>query len=165
MLAVVDTALETFDFVDPDRVGVIGGSYGGFMTSWIIGHTNRFKAAVSERAVNNLVSMFGASDIFWVFERQFGGPLWDNVDAYLERSRRRMRRTSRRRCSSHSENDLRCNIEQGEHLFNLLRLMGRTSSCCCFPAEGHEFLSRGGSPLHRVQRFDAILEWFGRYLT
>ena len=86
VMAVVDTALEKFDFIDPERLGVIGGSYGGFMTSWIIGHTNRFKAAVSERAVNNLVSMFGSSDLFWVFERQFGGPMWENVDAYLDRS-------------------------------------------------------------------------------
>ena len=86
VMAVVDTALETFDFIDPERLGVIGGSYGGYMTSWIIGHTNRFKAAISERAVNNLVSMFGSSDLFWVFERQFGGPLWENVDAYLEKS-------------------------------------------------------------------------------
>src|SRR5436190_3766289 len=64
VMAVADTATERFDFVDPERLGVIGGSYGGYMTSWIVGHTNRFKAAVSERAVNNLVSMFGSSDLF-----------------------------------------------------------------------------------------------------
>ncbi len=72
--------------------------------------------------------------------------------------------TSRRRCSIvHSENDLRCNIEQGEHLFTLLRLLGKETELLRFPAEGHE-LSRSGSPIHRVQRFEAILEWFGRYL-
>ncbi len=64
----------------------------------------------------------------------------------------------------HSENDLRCNIEQGEHLFPLLRLLGKEVEMLRFPAESHE-LSRGGSPLHRVQRFEAILEWFGRYLA
>jgi len=63
----------------------------------------------------------------------------------------------------HSENDLRCNIEQGEHLFTLLRLQGNDVEMLRFPGEGHE-LSRSGSPVHRVQRFDAILEWFGRYL-
>jgi dipeptidyl aminopeptidase/acylaminoacyl peptidase len=165
LMAVVDTAIEKYDFVDPEQVGVIGGSYGGFMTSWIIGHTNRFKAAISERAVNNLVSMFGSSDVFWVFERQFGGPLWENVDAYLERSPSTYAKDIETPVLVlHSEQDLRCNIEQGEHLFNLLRLMGKEVEMLRFPAESHE-LSRGGSPIHRVQRFEAILEYFGRYLA
>ena len=164
LMGVVDTALETFDFIDGDRLGVIGGSYGGYMTSWIVGHTNRFKAAVSERAVNNLVSMFGSSDLFWVFERQFGGPLWENVDAYLEKSPT----TYAMQIETpvlvlHSENDLRCNIEQGEHLFTLLRLLGKEVEMVRFPAESHE-LSRAGSPFHRVTRFETILEWFDRYL-
>jgi dipeptidyl aminopeptidase/acylaminoacyl peptidase len=165
VMAVVDTALERFDFVDPDKLGVIGGSYGGYMTSWIVGHTNRFKAAISERAVNNLVSMFGSSDVFWVFERQFGGPLWDNVDAYLERSPSTYAKNIETPVLVlHSENDLRCNIEQGEHLFNLLRLLGKEVELLRFPAESHE-LSRSGSPIHRVLRFEAVLEWFGRYIA
>jgi len=165
VLAVVDTALETFDFVDPDRIGVIGGSYGGYMTSWIVGHTKRFKAAISERAVNNLVSMFGSSDLFWVFERQFGGPLWENVDAYLERSPSTYAQDIETPVLVlHSEQDLRCNIEQGEHLFTLLRLLGKDVELLRFPAESHE-LTRAGSPIHRVARFEAVLEWFGRYLT
>jgi dipeptidyl aminopeptidase/acylaminoacyl peptidase len=165
VMAVVDTAIERFDLVDPDKLGVIGGSYGGFMTSWIIGHTNRFKAAISERAVNNLVSMFGSSDIFWVFERQFGGPLWDNVDAYLERSPSTYAKNIETPVLVlHSENDLRCSIEQGEHLFNLLRLLGKDVELLRFPAVSHE-LSRSGSPLHRVLRFEAVLEWFGRYIA
>ncbi len=165
VMAVVDTALERFDFVDPEQLGVIGGSYGGFMTSWIIGHTKRFRVAVSERAVNNLVSMFGSSDLFWIFERQFGGPLWEDVGAYLDRSPS----TYAHQMDTpvlvlHSEQDLRCNIEQGEHLFTLLRLLGKDVEMVRFPAESHE-LSRSGSPLHRVLRFEAILEWFGRYLS
>jgi dipeptidyl aminopeptidase/acylaminoacyl peptidase len=165
LMAVVDTAIERFDFVDPEQVGVIGGSYGGYMTSWIIGHTNRFKAAISERAVNNLVSMFGSSDVFWVFERQFGGPLWENVDAYLDRSPSTYAKNIETPVLVlHSEQDLRCNIEQGEHLFNLLRLMGKEVEMLRFPGESHE-LSRAGSPIHRVQRFEAVLEWFGRYFA
>jgi dipeptidyl aminopeptidase/acylaminoacyl peptidase len=165
VMAVVDTALANFDFIDPERLGVIGGSYGGFMTSWIIGHTNRFKAAISERAVNNLVSMFGSSDLFWIFQRQFGGPMWENVDAYLERSPS----TYAQQMDTpvlvlHSEQDLRCNIEQGEHLFTLLRLLGKDVEMVRFPGESHE-LSRGGSPIHRVVRFETILEYFGRYLA
>jgi dipeptidyl aminopeptidase/acylaminoacyl peptidase len=164
LMAVVDTALERYDFVDGERLGVIGGSYGGFMTSWIIGHTNRFRAAISERAVNNLVSMFGSSDLFWVFERQFGGPLWDNVDAYIDRSPS----TYAQQIDTpvlvlHSEQDLRCNIEQGEHLFTLLRLLGKEVELLRFPSESHE-LTRSGSPRHRVVRFEAVLDWFDRYL-
>jgi dipeptidyl aminopeptidase/acylaminoacyl peptidase len=165
VMAVVDTALEKFDFIDPERLGVIGGSYGGFMTSWIIGHTNRFKAAISERAVNNLVSMFGSSDLFWVFERQFGGPMWENVDAYLDRSPSTYAQQMETPVLVlHSEQDLRCNIEQGEHLFTLLRLLGKDVEMVRFPVESHE-LSRAGSPIHRVMRFETILEYFGRYLT
>jgi dipeptidyl aminopeptidase/acylaminoacyl peptidase len=165
LMAVVDTALDRFDFIDPERLGVLGGSYGGFMTSWIIGHTTRFKAAVSERAVNNFVSMFGSSDVFWIFERQFGGPLWKHPDACLDRSPT----TYAQQIETpvlilHSERDLRCNVEQAEHFFTLLRLLGKEVELLRFPAESHE-LSRSGSPIHRQLRFEAILEWFGRYLS
>ena len=84
LMAVVDTALERYDFIDPERLGVIGGSYGGYMTSWIVSHTNRFKAAISERAVNNLVSMYGSSDVGWVFKGYHGDFVHDAVDKYLQ---------------------------------------------------------------------------------
>jgi dipeptidyl aminopeptidase/acylaminoacyl peptidase len=165
LMAVVDTALERYDFVDGERLGVIGGSYGGYRTSWIVGHTNRFKTAISERAVNNLVSMFGSSDLFWVFQRQFGGPMWENMEAYIEKSPSTYAQAIETPVLVlHSEQDLRCNIEQGEHLFTLLRLLGKEVEMLRFPAESHE-LTRGGSPQHRVIRFEAVLEWFGRYLS
>ena len=165
LMGVVDTALEKFPFLDADRLGVLGGSYGGYMTSWIVGHTNRFKAALSERAVNSLVSMFGSSDIGWVFRQQFGGEMWDDMDAYLAMSPATYAQAIETPVLVvHSENDLRCNIEQGELLFNLLRVMGKDVEMLRFPAESHE-LSRSGSPLHRVMRFEAILEWFGRYIA
>jgi dipeptidyl aminopeptidase/acylaminoacyl peptidase len=165
LMGVVDTALERYPFLDPDRLGVLGGSYGGFMTSWIVSHTKRFKAALSERAVNHMVSAFGSSDIFWIFERQFGGPMWEHVDDWLRMSPATYaREIETPLLVVHSENDLRCNVEQGEHLFTLLRLMGKEVEMLRFPAESHE-LSRSGSPVHRVQRFEAILEWFGRYLS
>jgi dipeptidyl aminopeptidase/acylaminoacyl peptidase len=164
LMGVVDTALERFPFLDSERLGVLGGSYGGFMTSWIIGHTKRFKAALSERAVNHLISAFGSSDVFWIFERQFGGPMWENVDAWLRMSPATYAAEIETPVLVvHSENDLRCNVEQGEHLFTLLRLLGKEVELLRFPSETHE-LSRSGSPVHRVQRFEAILEWFGRYL-
>jgi dipeptidyl aminopeptidase/acylaminoacyl peptidase len=165
LMGVVDTALERFPFLDGDRLGVIGGSYGGYMTSWIVGHTARFKAALSERAVNHLVSAFGSSDAFWVFERQFGGPMWEHVDEWLRMSPATYAsQIETPLLVVHSESDLRCNVEQGEHLFTLLRLLGKEVEMLRFPAESHE-LSRSGSPVHRVQRFEAILEWFGRHLS
>ena len=165
VMGVVDTALDRFDFIDPERLGVLGGSYGGYLTSWIVGHTNRFKAALSERAVNQLVSAFGSSDLFWVFERQFGGSMYDHVDEWLCMSPTTYaKQIETPLLILHSEDDLRCNVEQGEHLFTLLRLQGKEVELLRFPAESHE-LSRSGSPLHRVQRFEAILEWFGRHLA
>jgi dipeptidyl aminopeptidase/acylaminoacyl peptidase len=165
LMNVVDTALRRYPLLDAERMGVLGGSYGGFMTSWIVSHTDRFKAAIAERGVSNMVSLFGSSDVFWDFQRVFGGPMWEHPDAwramspasYADRIRTPL-------LIIHSEQDLRCPIEQGEHLFTLLRLMGRETELLRFPAEGHE-LSRSGSPRHRVQRFEAILEWFGRYLA
>ncbi|HZC75355.1 MAG TPA: S9 family peptidase, partial [Gaiellaceae bacterium] len=160
LMGVVDTALERFSFLDGERLGVLGGSYGGFMTSWIVGHTKRFKAALSERAVNHMVSAFGSSDLFWIFERQFGGPVWEHVDEWLRMSPATYARDiDTPLLIVHSESDLRCNVEQGEHLFTLLRLLGREVEMLRFPAEGHE-LSRSGSPVHRVQRYEAVLEWF-----
>ena len=165
VLGVVDTALARYDFLDPDRLGILGGSYGGFMTSWVIGHDHRFKAAVSERAVNNMVSAAGSSDVFWIFERQFGGAFYDNVATWLELSPTTYAKSIETPVLIlHSEADLRCNVEQGEHLFTILRLLGKEVEMLRFPAESHE-LSRAGSPIHRVQRFEAILEWFGRYLA
>ncbi len=164
VLGVVDTALEQFDFLDPDRLGIIGGSYGGFMTTWVISHDHRFKAAVSERAVNHFVSAAGSSDLFWIFERELGGPWYDHVDAWLEHSPATYAKDIETPVLVlHSEQDLRCNIEQGEHLFTLLRLLGKEVEMLRFPAESHE-LSRSGSPLHRVLRFEAILEWFARFI-
>ena len=165
LMGVVDSALARFPFLDRERLGVLGGSYGGYMTSWIVGHTSRFRAAVSERAVNQLVSAFGSSDLFWIFQRELGGPLWEHVDDWLRISPASYaRQIETPLLIVHSEDDLRCHVEQAEHLFTLLRLLGKEVEMLRFPAEGHE-LSRSGSPRHRVQRFEAILDWFGRYLA
>jgi dipeptidyl aminopeptidase/acylaminoacyl peptidase len=109
--------------------------------------------------------MFGSSDLFWVFEKQFGGPLWENMDAWLAMSPTTYAQAVETPVLVlHSESDLRCNIEQGEHYFTLLRLLGKEAEMLRFPSESHE-LSRAGSPIHRVARFEAILDWLGRYLS
>jgi dipeptidyl aminopeptidase/acylaminoacyl peptidase len=164
LLAVVETAVDRFDFVDGERLGVLGGSYGGYMTSWIVGHTNRFKAALSERAVNNLVSMYGSSDVGWVFKGYHGEFVHDDVERYLQISPwTYAKQIETPLLIVHSEQDLRCNIEQAEQLFTTLRLLGRDVELVRFPGESHE-LTRSGNPVHRVQRFELVLEWFDRHL-
>lgn len=163
-MAVVDEAVRRFDFVDADRLGVLGGSYGGYLTSWIVGHTDRFKAAISERAVNNFTSQWGSSDFGWDFKGYMGSFLFEDVETYLKVSPATYARNIHTPLLIlHSEEDLRCPIEQAEHLFVTLRLLKRPVELVRFPAESHE-LSRSGSPLHRVQRFELVVEWFDRYL-
>jgi dipeptidyl aminopeptidase/acylaminoacyl peptidase len=164
VMAVTDEAIKRFDFIDPDRLGVMGGSYGGFMTSWIVGHNDRFQAAVSERAVNQWVSMAGASDFGWTFKGYVGAFLHENFDAWVKMSPATYAGDiTTPLLILHSENDLRCPIEQAEQLFTTLRLLKRDVEFVRFPGESHE-LSRSGSPFHRVTRFQIILDWFARYL-
>jgi dipeptidyl aminopeptidase/acylaminoacyl peptidase len=165
LMAVVDEALERYEFCDPERLGVLGGSYGGYMTSWIVGHTDRFRAAVSERAVNNLLSEFGSADFNWFTKAYAGVYPFEDVEPYLSMSPSTYAgNIVTPLLILHSENDLRCNIEQGEHLFAILRILGREVEMVRFPAEGHE-LTRSGSPVHRVLRFELVLDWFGRHLS
>jgi dipeptidyl aminopeptidase/acylaminoacyl peptidase len=165
VMAVVDAAVGRFDFVDPDRLGVLGGSYGGFMTSWIVGHTDRFKAACSERAVNDLRTMSWTSDIGTYFQKGYvGSSHLEDPDEYARQSPATYVDDIRTPLLIlHSENDLRCPIEQAEQLFVALKLLGRTVEFVRFPGEGHE-LSRSGSPRHRVQRAELVLDFFARHL-
>jgi dipeptidyl aminopeptidase/acylaminoacyl peptidase len=159
-------ALVKQPWVDPERLGVLGGSYGGYMASWVIGHTDRFKAACSERAVNNIYSMYGTSDIgFYFNEWETGGkPFWEAPLHYLERSPiHYVQHVQTPTLVIHSENDLRCPIEQGEQLYIALKRRGVDTRFLRFPEENHE-LSRSGKPSRRVQRFAVQLDWFDRYL-
>ena len=160
--AVLDTALARWDFLDAERLGVLGGSYGGYLTSWLIGHTDRFRAACSERAVNNLLSMMHTSDIGWWFNTGYLGT--DDPGFLLERSPVTYAdAVTTPLLIVHSEADWRCPIEQGEDLFGRLRRRGHDVEMVRFAGEGHE-LSRSGSPRHRVERFEIILEFFDRHL-
>lgn len=163
-MAVIDEAVRHFDLIDGERLGVIGGSYGGYMTSWIVGHTGRFKAAVSERAVNHFISQWGSSDLGWDIKGYTGSFLFEDVEAYLRMSPATYAENIHTPLLIlHSEDDLRCPIEQAEQLFVTLRLLRRPVEFVRFPEESHE-LTRSGSPVHRVQRFELVLEWFDRHL-
>ena len=166
VMAALDEAITRHSFIDPDRLGVLGGSYGGFLTSWTVGHTNRFKAACSERAVNCQYTMFGTSDIGHSFNVvELGGPMpWEDMARYIERSPLTYAKDIvTPLLIIHSEEDLRCPIEQGEQLFVALKKLRREVRFIRFPGENHE-MSRSGKPRHRLERFRHILEWFGAYL-
>ncbi|MGH2571879.1 MAG: S9 family peptidase [Actinomycetota bacterium] len=164
LMAVTDEALKRFDFVDPDRLGVMGGSYGGYMTSWIVGHNDRFQVAISERSVNNFVAEGGSSDIGWMFKGELGAYFFEAPEAYLSVSPSTYAKDiTTPLLIIHSENDLRCPVGQAEDLFTILRILKREVEFVRFPVESHE-LSRSGSPTHRVMRFEIILDWLGRYL-
>jgi dipeptidyl aminopeptidase/acylaminoacyl peptidase len=162
--AVLDTALERYEFCDADRLGIMGGSYGGYMTSWMIAHSNRFKAACSERAVNSWYSMHGSSDVGWMFRGYIGSFQYEDPEAWLKISPLgHATNITTPLLIMHSDSDLRCNIEQAEQLFTTLRLLERDVELVRFPGESHE-LSRSGNPLHRVQRFEILLEFFDKHL-
>jgi dipeptidyl aminopeptidase/acylaminoacyl peptidase len=165
VMAGLDEALRRYDFIDSERLGVMGGSYGGFLTSWTVGHTDRFKAACSERAVNNTYTLFGTSDIGHSFsEAQSGFLPWDNMQWYIDHSPLTYAKDiSTPLLIMHSESDLRCPIEQAEQLFVALKKQRKPVVFVRFPDEDHE-LSRSGRPRHRLERLRIILDWFTRYL-
>lgn len=164
VLACAEEGSSRFDWVDPGRIGVLGGSYGGYMTSWIIGHTDRFKAACSERGVNNLLTLEANSDIATGFRSYVGKTHMEDPEAYLSRSPIRFAADMKTPVLIvHSEEDLRCPIDQAEELFVALRLLGREPLLVRFPGESHE-LSRSGAPRHRVERAELILDWFQEHL-
>jgi dipeptidyl aminopeptidase/acylaminoacyl peptidase len=164
VLATLDEALRRYPFADADRVGMLGGSYGGYMATWLAGTTTRFKAICTERAVNNLVSEEWNSDIATTFRVMHGPNHVEDPELYVAMSPIRfVRDIATPLLIIHSEDDLRCPINQAEELFVALRLLGKEVEFHRFPAESHE-LSRSGSPAHRIQRMDIILDFFGRHL-
>jgi len=165
IMACAEQGCRQFGWADPARLGILGGSYGGYMTSWAIGHTDRFKAACSERACNNLLALEANSDIASSFRGYTGVNHLDGAAAYLRQSPiTYVKEMKTPVLILHSEKDLRCPINQAEELFVALRLLGRDPVFVRFPGESHE-LSRSGSPKHRVVRARLILEWFEEKLA
>ncbi len=167
VMAAFDAALERMPWADPARLGVMGGSYGGFMTSWIIGHTNRFAAACSERAVNDWYTMQGTSDIGSHFNRDYLGEratIQEDLEAVLRQSPLSYAKNIETPVLIlHSDDDLRCPVSQGEQLWVVLKQRRKDVEFVRFPDENHE-MSRSGRPSHRIARFEVILEYFGRKL-
>lgn len=165
VLRILDGALDQGQF-DTTRIGVAGGSYGGFMATWLMGHSDRFAAGVSMRAVNEFISEIGASDLGWFLENELQTRYADDAGRKLfERSPMRGAQSiAAPLLVEHSERDYRCPIDQGEQLFTLLRRLGRTDTeFVRFTDTGHE-MSRSGKPRSRILRLRAIAHWFIRHL-
>ena len=163
--AVVDATLQRYPQADPGRVGIMGGSYGGYATARLLARTDRYAAAIVERGLLQWESFAGTSDIGPYFDRMFlGASLLDGAGVHHAASpARTAHRITTPTLVLHSEADWRCPPEQGEQLFMALKRVGTPTEMLRFPDESHE-LSRSGAPKHRVERFEAVLEWHGRYL-
>jgi dipeptidyl aminopeptidase/acylaminoacyl peptidase len=160
----VEAALAKYPWVDRDRLGVTGGSYGGYMTNWIVGHTNIFKAAVTLRSVVNFVSDEGTRDGAYGHKEDFGGDLFEKFDTYWDRSPLKYAANVKTPILIlHSDNDYRVPLEQGEQWFRALKHFGATAELVIFPRENHN-LTRTGEPKHLVESLNWQLYWFDRYL-
>jgi len=156
----LDAALKRYPWIDADRMGVTGGSYGGFMTNWIVGHTNRFKAAVTLRSVVNFISDEGTRDGAYGHTSDFSGDLFERFDFYWERSPLKYAKNVKTpTLILHSDNDFRVPIEQGEQWFRAL-----TTEIVMFPRENHN-LTRTGEPKHLVESLNWQLYWFDRFVN
>lgn len=159
-----DVVLERYPQIDRSRVCVTGGSYGGFMTNWVIGHTDRFCCAASQRSISNWLSFYGVSDIGWFFAPdQCHGNIYDNPEKLWQQSPLKYAGNVKTpTLFIHSDEDYRCPLEQGLQMFTALQDRGVPSRLCIFHGETHE-LSRSGKPKHRVRRLEEITNWFEKY--
>lgn len=164
VMAGLDVALARFPWIDQTRLGVAGGSYGGFMTNWIIGHTDRFRAAVTMRSVVNEASSVGTSDFGFVDMLSYPNPPWVEQSYYQRVSPiSYVDEIHTPLLIEHQEEDHRCPIEQAEQLYTALKYLNRTVEFVRYPDSSHG-MSRTGKPWLRIHRLRTIADWFGRFL-
>ena len=166
LMKFTDTVLERYPQLDSANLAVTGGSYGGYMTNWIIGHTDRFRCAASQRSIASFISMFGTSDTGYSFPMNaFTTSLWGDVGRYWSHSPLKYAdRVKTPTLFIHSENDYRCPISEGIQMFTALKYHGVEARICMFKGECHE-LSRAGKPLHRARRLREITDWFNSHIV
>jgi dipeptidyl aminopeptidase/acylaminoacyl peptidase len=165
LLEGLDEALKLFPQLDGEHVAIAGGSYGGFMANWAVGHTDRFKAAVSDRSISSWVSMWGTSDIGPHFTSdQIGGNPWTAEEKLIGDSPLRYAPNVKTPVLLvHSMEDYRCWMVEGIQFFTALKQLGKEAEMVLFPGENHD-LSRTGKPKHRVARLEHYLRWFDDHL-
>ena len=165
-LAVVDAACER-DWVDPEQLVVTGGSYGGYLTAWMIAHDDRFKAAVAQRGVYDLGTFYGEGNAFRLVDWAFGGrPFEPRFRELIERNNPfdDVADIKTPLLVLHGEKDLRTGVSQSAMMFRALRDLGRPVEYVLYPDAGHD-LSRSGDPVQRMDRLDRILEFFTRFVS
>lgn len=165
IMEIIDTAVERYG-IDPDRIGVEGGSYGGFMVNWIIGHTNRFRAATTDRSISDQISFYFTSDIGPRFNGdQIGGNPLDNLDHYWDKSPIKYYRNIKTPLLIiHSDEDFRCPLSQAIEFYTALKTNGNEVRLVIFKGENHE-LSRSGKPKNRIKRLEEISGWFSKKMN
>jgi acetyl esterase/lipase len=157
----VDVALEQFPFLDKDRMGVMGGSYGGYMTNWIVTQTDRFKAAIASASLSNLISFYSTSLYQDLIHAEFGGFPWDNYDKLWERSPlKHIKNVKTPTMLVHGEADNDVHITQAEEMYTALKMRGIDTMLVRYPREGHGIRE----PKHRVDNLQRVLDWFEKYL-
>jgi len=160
----IDAVLAQGHPIDPQRIGVTGGSYGGFMTTWLIGHSTRFAAAVSARGVYNLITEHSMSDAYELVEYSFEMTPWQHADQLWQASPiAAVAEMHAPLLILHSELDFRVPIGEAEQLYTMLRRLGRTVEMVRYPREGHE-LTRSGEPNHQIDHMHRTIAWFVRFL-
>ncbi len=157
VLAFLEGAVLKYTQLDGDRLGVMGGSYGGYLTAWLVANDHRFQGAVVERGFLDPESFIGSSDIGWFFSEAYTGADPEKVRAQSPYAHVDKVRTPT--FVIHSEEDLRCPLEQAQRYYTALKRHGVETEMLIFPGETHE-LSRSGTPWHRRQRFEHILRWW-----
>ena len=165
LITFVDEAIKKYPQIDTENLGVYGGSYGGFMTNWIIGHNDRFKAACSQRSISNWTSFYGVSDIGYYFgSDQTNSNPWDSLDKMWDQSP--LKYADKAKTPTlfiHADEDYRCPLEQGLQMYTKLKLNGVDTKMYVFHGENHE-LSRSGKPHARIKRLKEIKKWFDGHL-
>ena len=157
--------LASLGYVDTSKIGIVGGSYGGYMTNWIVSHTNMFKVAVTLRSVVNFISDDGTRDGAYGHKRDFGGDIFEKFDLYWDRSPLKWAKNVKTpTLILHSDNDYRVPLEQGEQWFRALKHFGVTTELVIFPRENHN-LTRTGEPKHLVESLNWQIYWFDRFLN
>jgi len=164
LMAFTDAALAAYPQIDQGRLAVTGGSYGGYMTNWIIGHTDRFCCAVSQRSISNWISKFNTTDIGYFFNAdQVAATPWKDHDKMWANSPLKYAdQVKTPTLFLHSDEDYRCWIGEGLQMFTALKYHGVPARMCLFHGENHE-LSRSGKPKHRARRLEEMLDWFDKY--
>ena len=164
-MEVVDHALSAYDWIDETKIAITGLSYGGFMTNWVIGHTDRFKCALSQNSICNWVSFFGTTDIGFHFgPDQIGGDPWSNPAAYAEKSPLTyVKNVTTPTMLIHSSNDNRCWINQSIQMYTALKYLGKEAKLILYMEGSHSFRNLARPTIRKLRLHDMI-DWFNQHL-